>query len=370
MKKRIVATLATAVSVICLAGCAVSEEDITKLNPNKYITSMQEYKGLTLEAALEEVTDEQVENRINYLLEQSKEAVEVTGKKLENGDIANINYEGKIDGVAFDGGSNIGQPGYDLQIGSGQFIPGFEDGLVGMESGETRDITVTFPEEYPAEQLAGKEAVFTVTLNAIKELKVPELTDEYIAGLGIENVSDTEGLKIYIRQQLETEAKNAYETQLNNAAMQKLLDTCEFKDEVPEERYKYYYDNIIDMDTQYATQFGSELEAFVTTYYGFENMDEYYKHVEDSAIDAVHIDLASSKILKDAGEKITDKAVEEDITANLSNYGVSSLEEFKENYNIDEYKSYLMNKKALDIIIENANIVEPSQEETDEAVAE
>ena len=193
--------------------------------------------------------------------------------------------------------------------------------------------TVTFPEQYPAEQLAGKDAVFTVVLNSIKEKKIPELTDEYVAGLGIENVNTIDGLKTYMRQQLEIEAQNDYETQLNNSAMQKMIEICDFTDEIPEDRYKYYYDNVINMDSQYAAQFGVDLDTFVTGYYGFEN----------------------------AGEKVTDKMVEEDIAENLENYGVSTVEEFKENYNIDEYKSYLINRKALEIIKENAKIVAPAQ---------
>ena len=147
MKKRLLALLVAALSVFTFSACA-EQTDITKINPDKYITSMSEYKGLTLEAKQKEVTDEMVENRIKYALESSLESIEVTGRALKNGDIANINYEGKIDGVAFEGGSNMGQDPYDLEIGSGMFIPGFEEGLIGMESGETRDITVTNSQDH------------------------------------------------------------------------------------------------------------------------------------------------------------------------------------------------------------------------------
>ena len=361
MKKKLMTVLTVAASLLCMSACSMSGDAVASLNPDKYITQIRDYNGLTLEAALREVTDEMVENRIQSNLANSMEDVEVTGRALKSGDIANINYEGKIDGVKFDGGSNMGEPGYDLEIGSGAFIPGFEEGLIGMNAGETRDITVTFPEQYPAEQLAGKDAVFTVVLNSIKEKKIPELTDEYVAGLGIENVNTIDGLKTYMRQQLEIEAQNDYETQLNNSAMQKMIEICDFTDEIPEDRYKYYYDNVINMDTQYAAQFGVDLDTFVTGYYGFENTDAYYKHVEDSAMQAVQIDLASGMILKNAGEKVTNRMVEDDIAANLENYGVSTVEEFKENYNIDEYKSYLINRKALEIIKENAKIVAPAQ---------
>ena len=103
--------------------------------------------------------------------------------------------------MKFDGGSNMGEPGYDLEIGSGMFIPGFEEGLIGMNSGETRDITVTFPAEYPAEQLAGKEAVFTVVLNSIKEKQIPELDDDFVS-----DVSEFETVDEYkadVKQTLE-----------------------------------------------------------------------------------------------------------------------------------------------------------------------
>ncbi|MCR4750438.1 MAG: trigger factor [Lachnospiraceae bacterium] len=363
MKKRLLTFLAAACSMMCLSGCSFSGDDITSVNPDKYITAMRDYKGVTLEAEVVPVTDEQVDKRIEDNLKSSVETVDVTDRALKNGDIANINYEGKVDGVAFEGGSNMGQAGYDLEIGSGMFIPGFEEALIGMQSGETRDIDVTFPEDYTAENLAGKDAVFTVILNGIKEKKVPELTDEYVAGLGIANVSTIDGLKVYIRQQLEDEAKKNYETQLDNSAMQKMIELCDFTDEVPQDRYKYYYDNVMNMDTQYASQFGVDLDTFVIGYYGFENKDAYIKYVEDSAIQAVKVDLASGSILKDAGIKITDKMVEEDIAANLDKYGVSTLDEFKEKYNIEEYKAYLVNRKAVELIKENANIIAPSASE-------
>jgi len=344
---------------MCLSACSLSASDFSNIDPDKYITAVNGYKGLTIEAQKQEITDEVLENEIQSMLESYSELAEVSGKTLEMGDIANINYEGKIDGVAFDGGSNMGQEGYDLEIGSGVFIPGFENALIGMKAGETKDITVTFPEQYGAENLAGKEAVFTVVLNSIKTKSMPELTDEFVAGLQLTNVTTVEGYKTYLRKKLEDDAQNNYEQQLSSSAMIKMLDAFEFTDEIPEERYKYYYDNIVNMDKQYAEQFQIDLDQFVTLYYGFENTDAYYKWVEDSSMNAVRVDLASVKILKDEGIKITDKDVEEDILANLENYGVSSVEEFKQSYNIDDYKSSLINKKAAEIIVSNANIVAP-----------
>lgn len=140
---------------------------------SKYVT-IGEYKGLTLDNTVEAVTDDMVDGRIKEELQNKAE--EVTEGSVQNGDVVTINYVGTKDGVAFDGGT---ANNYELTIGSGTFIDGFEDGIIGMKKGETKDLDLTFPEEYSSEELAGQEVVFKVTLQSFK--RAPELTDTWVA---------------------------------------------------------------------------------------------------------------------------------------------------------------------------------------------
>lgn len=138
--------------------------------------TLGDYKGIKLDKVEYNVTVDDVQAEIDRTRKQAGRRVEVTDRAVENGDIVNLDYSGSADGVKFDGGTAQGQ---ELVIGSGSFIPGFEDGMVGMNVGETKDITVKFPENYHAENLAGKDAVFTVTVNKIEKEELPELNDEF-----------------------------------------------------------------------------------------------------------------------------------------------------------------------------------------------
>ncbi len=144
--KRILATIMTvALTASVFAGCGNSteEKNLSDIDLEKYVTSLGEYKGLELTGTKTEITDEYLESYIDYVLENSKESVEVTGRAVQTGDVVNIDYEGKQDGVAFEGGTG---KGYDLTIGSNTFIDGFEDGLIGCNVGDTVDLNLTFPD--------------------------------------------------------------------------------------------------------------------------------------------------------------------------------------------------------------------------------
>ena len=226
MKRKLALGLVMLLIGLQLIGCS----NETKENTNEETTSATEsyeaiyfkdieigekvvlgdYKNLEVVSNVSAITDEDVDNYIDYMLSMSPELVEVTDRDVvEIGDVANIDYEGKKDGVAFDGGT---AQGYDLGIGSGSFIEGFEEGLVGVKKGETVDLNLTFPENYHSADLAGAEVVFTVTVNAIYEEATPEFTDEYVAGLGIENVATVAEYREYLRTMM-VEAEEEYALQ-------------------------------------------------------------------------------------------------------------------------------------------------------------
>lgn len=171
MKKRVVAVLLAMMLSVSMVACG--SDSASDIKWSKYVT-LVDYQGA------KGATEEKINEEIDRILSSNATFDEVTGRPVEKGDVANIDYEGKKDGVPFDGGKAQGQ---DLEIGSGTFIPGFEDGLIGANIGETRDIELTFPQDYHQKDLAGQPVVFTVKVNAIKKPKKPELTDEFVQSI-------------------------------------------------------------------------------------------------------------------------------------------------------------------------------------------
>lgn len=364
MKKKLVALAAALSAVALLAGCTDdASKDISKLNVDKYLVSIGDYKNITVEAEKMEITDDNVEIAINYMLGSAPEKREITGRALEQGDVALIDFAGSIDGVAFEGGTAENQ---ELEIGSGSFIDGFEDALVGMEIDEVRDIDVTFPADYPATELAGKPAVFKVTLHKIYEKYIPDLTEEYVAGLGLEGVNTVDDFKAEVRKQLEETVEQEYNDNLETLAMDELLNICEFTEEVPAERYQYYYDSMVNAAMTEAQQYGLDFDSYVKQLYGYETTEAFYSEVEDAAIRATHLDLAAAKITKLEKIKFSNADVKKSIEEHCAEFGCQSADEFLAQYDIDDYKSYLINEKATEVILNNINAVAPTEDSTTE----
>ena len=199
-----------------VAGVEISDKTVEELGLDKFIT-LGDYKGIKLTKTIGKVTDEEVEAEIKTKLSETAKEVK-KGELVKKGDITNIDYEGKIDGVAFDGGT---AQGTDLTIGSGQFIPGFEDGVIGMKVGDSKDIKVTFPKDYGSADLAGKEAVFTVKLNAIKRAE-SKVSDQWVK----EN-TEYKSVKEYkenIKKEREAANQETAQASLESSAWQKVVE--------------------------------------------------------------------------------------------------------------------------------------------------
>ncbi len=190
---------------------------------------IKKYKGLKVEQTKVEVTKEEIEHEIKHLLEHYAE-VTVKDGKVEEGDIAVIDFEGKVDGVAFDGGKG---ENYSLEIGSHTFIPGFEEQVIGMSQGEEKDIKVTFPEDYAVEDLKGKEAIFTVKVEEVKTKQERKLDSDFFEDLGMENVNSKETLE----KEIEASIKKQKELEAENAYVDKLLEKVgeQVEVDIPEE---------------------------------------------------------------------------------------------------------------------------------------
>lgn len=225
-----------------------------------YVTLPDNVAALPIKKADVTPSDSDVQARIDSLLSQYSTTQAVTDRAAQNGDVVNIDYSGTVDGVAFNGGT---YQGYDLTLGSGSFITGFEDQIVGHNTGDTFDVTVTFPDGYDAStdsdgntvELSGKEAVFRVTVNSISEPVTPELTDEWVDstfGTG-DDVHTVEELKAFFSRAL-------YDQNLEDAIMDALLDTADFKD-VPKQISDYYICMFLNYYSQLATYYSSDLNT-------------------------------------------------------------------------------------------------------------
>lgn len=327
-----------------------------ELTPGDYVT-LGEYKGMEVSHQVQKVTDEEVEAYINYLLAMSVEKEEVTDRELvENGDIVNIDYEGKKDGVAFDGGTDTG---YDLTIGSGTFIDGFEEGLIGVKKGETVDLTLTFPEDYHAEELAGVETVFTVTVNGIYKEVSPEFTDEFVADLGIENIATTKEYHAYLKNLME-------ESNAESALQSTQMDVLDLVTEnakisnVPEELVNKYYETNVNNMTYQAMMYGMDLESFVSAYYGLD-AETFENEIAEAARVSANQVLVCLKIAEEENMSVSDDELNAAVEEKYAEYGYESAEDFKNTVDLEEYRDSLLLNKVVDFLVENATITETTE---------
>ena len=244
------------------------------------VTLPEDYAAIPLKKADIEPTEDEVQSQIDSLLDQNATTAEVTGRAAANGDTVTIDYSGTVDGVAFTGGT---YSGYSLKLGSGTFIDGFEDQIVGHNVGDTFDVKVTFPEGYSDSTdaegntlvLSGKEAVFSVTLNGISEEVQPELTDAWVdETLGISNdLHSVEALRAFYQQQL-------YQTNLQTAVMDYLLQNSTFGD-IPKSVLDYQVTQCLNYYYTMGGHYGYELDAFVQMM-GYDNADAMLAALADN----------------------------------------------------------------------------------------
>ena len=274
-----------------------------------YVTLPENFASLTFKRSEIEPTEEEVQSEIDSLLSDHSTEKQVTDRAAADGDTVNIDYAGSVDGVAFSGGT---YSGYSLTLGSGTFVDGFEDQIVGHTPGETFDVTVTFPEGYSDSTdsegntvvLSGKKAVFSVTLNYISEKVLPELTDAWVA----ENYGESDGVHT-VEELKALYQKMLYNTNLQNAIMDDLLANSTFK-ELPSEITSYYIRMFLNYYNQYATAYGMDLNAFAQTqgYTDADAMlaasDAYFEHLakQDLILQAV----AETKSLAPTQEELDD----------------------------------------------------------------
>lgn len=305
--------------------------------------SIEGYKGLSAVKAPTEVTDEEVDADISKKLEQNARIIPVEGRAVENGDIAVIDFEGFVDGEAFDGGK---AEEYELEIGSGSFIPGFEDQIIGHSVEEEFDVNVNFPEEY-AEALAGKAATFKIKLHAIKAKELPVLDDDFVKD--ISEFDTVDELKADIRKTLEEQKKTASDRNFENEIFDKLANILEA--EIPEAMVNRTVDNMISEFKYNVESQGIPFEQYLG-YLGM-SVDSIKETYKERAEKEVRIELALEKIAELENIEVTDEDVEAEFTAMSEKYSVD-IETVKKAVMADTVKKELKARKASAVVTENA----------------
>ena len=308
--------------------------------------SVEGYLGIEVEKKVAPVTDEDVDAEITRVRERNARTVEVTDRAAQDGDTVTIDYEGKVDGVAFDGGK---ADGHDLKLGSGSFIPGFEDQIVGKQIGETFDVNVTFPEEYHAKELAGKAAVFTVTLHAIKAIELAELDDEFA-----KDVSEFDTLEAYkadIKAKQTEKNEKAADAEVEDKLIDALLE--KMSAEIPDVMFVQETENSLrDMDNNLRMQ-GLDLSTYCK-YTGMD-LDALRAQMRPRAEKQVKVRLVLEKIAKLEKLTATKKDIEAEYKRIAEAYNVP-VDQVKAMVDAKDIGEDLKVKAAIDLVKEKAVI--------------
>ena len=321
--------------------------------------TLGQYKGVEAPKAEVSVTDEDVEGRIKEMADRNSRMVSVEDRAVAKGDIANIDFEGFLDGVPFDGGKS---DSFDLEIGSGQFVPGFEEQVAGMSISEEKDINITFPEDYHAD-LAGKAVVFHVKVNAIKVKEIPALDDEFAKD--VSEFDTLEELKKDVREKMLAEREEGAKRAFEDAAMAKVAAgiQADIPDAMIEEQARRFVDN-----------FRMQLQSQGVPYEQYMKMTgrEEEKLMADAKAPAegpVRMDLAIAAIVKAEGLEASDEDVEAEYNKMAGQYGMD-VENVKKYLNDDVIKEQIVRAKAVELVAAAAVPVKPEEVKAEEPKAE
>ena len=308
--------------------------------------SIEGYKGLEAPKNVKAVTDEDVEAEVKRARERNSRTIEITDRACAMDDVATIDYEGFVDGVAFDGGKG---ENHDLKLGSGAFIPGFEEQIVGHNIGDEFDVNVTFPEEYHAKELAGKAAIFKTKLNAIKFEELPEADDEFAKDVSEFDTLDEykADIKAKMVKRNEDKAEGEFENALAEALMEKLVA------EIPEPMFEAETENYVrDYDSR-LRQSGLDLNTYFK-YTGL-TLDALREQMRPQAEKQVKVRLALEKIASLENLSVSDEEIDAEYTRISEAYNVPS-DQVKGMIAAEDIKADLLVAAAMKVVKENAKV--------------
>ena len=318
------------------------------------VATLGQYKGLEAPKAAVTVTDEEVDEDIKQLASRNS-SISTVERAAKDGDTVIIDFDGYMDGVAFDGGKG---ENYTLRLGSGTFIPGFEEQVVGMAAGDEKDVEVTFPADYGTQELAGKPATFKVKVHEVKETLVPELDDEFAKDVS-ETAETLEDLKKERREKLEKDKSDEAEHNFKNEVVKKAMDNLEVV--IPDAMVEAQLD---DMMNQYAMNMqssGFTLEQYAqmmgTTIQGLREQSR------EGAVQQIRNTLLLEKVAEEENIQVSDEELEEEYQTMAKEYDMD-VEKVKEYLPLEDLRKEKQLQKAMDLIVDNAVATEPKAEET------
>lgn len=357
MKKRISAVLMAGVMMLSMTGCG-SNDKAKKYS--KYV-ELGDYKGIEYSLDVAEVTDDDIDSQIDSFLSGLTETEEVTDRAVKDGDTVNIDYVGSKDGETFDGGS---AEGYELVIGSGSFIEGFEDGLIGHDIGEKVSLDLTFPDDYQAEELAGADVTFDVTINSISVNNVPTLTDQLVA----DNTEyDTiNAYKDSIRKDLEESNQESAQQQAKSDVFTKVVENATITGYDEKE-----VEDLIDQEFESFKETAQSYEAYGYSYEdvlasnGYSSEDELKEGITEYVKNYLNQIMVLYCIADEEKISVSSEEIDSMVQEYMETYAVETEEEVYDYFGDDYFEISILSEKVMDFLMENAKEVEATEDEGD-----
>ena len=359
MKKKILAALLATVMVFSFTACGSKDDGVFVLSEDKldeYVTLTEDFDVFNVEIDPINVTDDDINVQLNNLIMDkaagSEKLQKLVNRQVVSGDTVIIDYVGTKDGVAFEGGTSYTST--DLKIGSGSFIPGFEDGLIGTKPGDVVTLDLTFPEDYDSAELAGQEVQFEVTVHYILPT-FADVTEDVVADL-YDGQSTIKGLR-------EQVSKDIYDSMYASAVEYAVVGVMAEK--LPEELRQVAYDNVMQNIASYASLYGMDTETYIYLSY-YQDMETFQNQTAWEIADySVKNLLFCQAFANEKDLNVTEEELNKQLEEYAAYYGFASVEEGFTDEDIDAIRNTMMNLKVVDYIMENANV--SFKEVTDEA---
>jgi trigger factor len=364
MKKKLTAAALVLCLALVLGACSKGNANVITGYKSGDVT-LGQYKGVEYSPLSTEVTDEDIQKKIDSFLNNNKEKVEITDRTdVQSGDVANINFTGYMNDETFEGGTG---ENYDLTIGTGQFIEGFEDGLIGVNKGETVDLNLKFPDPYQNNpDFSGKDVKFTVTVNGIYTMVTPEFTDELVADKTDYNT--TAEYRDYVASQLKTQLESDAQSSKEYDIVKKVIENSTFKKDLTDEITEAKNNMISSYNSMYQSAYGVDAATFFAAIYGMDaaTFDEYMKNQAEMNTKFGYV---ASAVAEQEKIECTEDEIAELAKNMLDSYGYQSIEELyaqlKSVYKTegkDVVAAQVKLNKAADIMYDNAVAVAEASE--------
>lgn len=351
MKKKAGVLAGVLAAATLLTACG-SKEYLKDINASDYVT-LGNYIGIEAQADEPAVEDGIVDMYLRYYILAPYVTTEtVTGRAVQDGDVVNIDFAGYQDGVAFEGGTS---EDFDLTIGSGQFIDGFEEGLIGANVGDKVTLNLKFPDPYKNNpDLSGAPVVFEVTVNSISEEKLPDLTDEFVQSLGIPDCNNEKELRDFVYDYFYQSAVQTYENTIETSIKDAVMAGCTFK-EPPKEMVARVRQSIEDSISAQAQSQNMTLEQYMQSYYGMDQ-EAYEEQFDKDALESTQQYIMYQAIADIEGLNPTEEELQEEIDYRVEAYGYESEEAYRKSTDIEVLREYLMRQNVMSFLKENGNI--------------